>query len=108
MREIRKQQHDLRKLEWANSLARDRLEWAKKLISDTQRDERKEKQECVCCFFGGRIGGSMITQVECAYCDKVLTFANTCTDVMCTDCARERRLCKHCGADIELKNRRKI
>jgi len=108
MREIRKQQHSLYSLEWANTLAKDRLEWAKRLIEDAEKDERKQKQECVVCYFSKRVGGAMTTKVECAYCDRVMTFGNTCTDVMCIDCARKRRLCKHCGADIELKNRRKI
>lgn len=31
----------------------------------------------------------------------------TNVDVLCVDCARRAQLCKHCGADIDLKNRRK-
>ena len=108
MREIRKQQHDLQKMEWANTLARSRLELARKMTEDPEQDQRKQRQECVVCYSSKRVGGARTTQVECAYCDKVLTFASTSTDAMCIDCARERRLCKRCGADIELRNRRKI
>ena len=55
----------------------------------------------------GRIGGAAITNSECSLCKEDMMFSNTCVDVLCSKCALDNRLCKHCGADIELKNRNK-
>lgn len=68
---------------------------------------RREAQECVMCFGESRIGGAALTARQCAHCDATLYSGNTNVDVLCVDCARRAQLCKHCGADIDLKNRRK-
>ena len=54
----------------------------------------------------GRIGGCAITTKPCGVCGEDMTFSNTCTDAICKRCAEKNRLCRHCGGDIELKNRR--
>ena len=58
------------------------------------------------CFGGSRIGGAAMTRWTCAFCGKQAWCGNTAVDVLCHDCAAEHGLCKHCGADIDLKNRR--
>lgn len=84
--------------------------WAwEKAVNDPASSERKEAGQCRACFYVyGRQGGSVCTQAECAMCGKVMGFGNTCLDVLCLECAKANRLCRHCGADAENKNRRKL
>lgn len=82
--------------------ARKALVW----LTDPHRKERHEAQECVICFGGSRIGGASCTTVECGLCGEDIHFGSTCVDVLCLECARKAKLCKHCGADIDLVNRR--
>jgi hypothetical protein len=81
-----------------------------KMFYDADRKARLEECCCVMCYVpygAGRIGGCAMTSVECAFCDTVKMFGSTCTDVLCVPCAKKNGLCKHCGADIDLKQRRK-
>lgn len=68
-----------------------------------------ENDQCKYCTFirPDRIGGAAMTEASCGLCQKPLMFGSTCTDRLCPDCARNNGLCKHCGADLELKDRRK-
>ena len=87
------------------------LERAEQLSEDAQRKQRREAGFCRLCYPGygaGRIGGAMSTIVLCGLCDKELHFGSTCVDKLCADCAKAHGLCKHCGADIDLKQRRKL
>ena len=65
--------------------------------------------ECKCCsyLFPDRIGGAAITETECGICNKPMVFSSTCVDALCKHCAAENLLCKRCGADIDMKYRRK-
>lgn len=85
-----------------------RLDHYRRVLDDPERDARREAQQCVCCHYGGRIGGAMMTRQQCALCDEVMRFGSTSVDVLCLECARRHRLCRHCGADVEGKQRRKL
>jgi len=63
----------------------------------------KEKHLCKFCYYANtsRIGGSAMTTVICANCDKELTFENTCVDILCDKCAEELKVCKHCGQKMD-------
>lgn len=104
---INKRKIDKVSIEWANNLAIDRIERAKLLIDDPKKVERNKKQECVVCFYLPRFGGASMTTTECAICSKEMSFGSTAVDIICYDCANKNNLCKCCGADIDLKNRRK-
>jgi endogenous inhibitor of DNA gyrase (YacG/DUF329 family) len=82
---------------------------AHKFSTDEDRTERISKSLCLCCFyiFKERMGGAAITHRECASCDTEMTFSSTATDLLCLPCATTNCLCARCGADIELKDRRK-
>lgn len=69
----------------------------------------KDTEECAyCATIGrGRVGCAAITHRPCGICGTDMSFSNTCTDVICPSCAKENKLCKHCGGDIEMKQRRK-
>ena len=84
------------------------IEMAKKLIDDPDSEQRRESQQCQICFYSSRIGGAALTDAECGKCGKLMHFCNTCTDVLCKECAEEMELCMHCGADIEGRKRKKL
>ena len=93
----------------AMALSRGYYEDCKKVIEDPDKKNRLEKSECVLCYYYyGKIGGSVMTSTECGSCNKELSFGNTCVDVLCPECAKKYRVCRHCGADLELKSRRKL
>ena len=83
--------------------------------ADLMRDDpeaaaRRVASFCVVCYppYGsGRIGGSSTTTVGCGVCAAVMHFPSTRTDALCLACARRLGLCKHCGSDVDLKQRRK-
>jgi hypothetical protein len=75
--------------------------------NDIDRKNRLAVQECPICFKTARIGGASMTERQCAHCEEMIRSGSTNVDVLCLECARKTKLCKHCGADIDLKNRRK-
>ena len=108
----RKRKVDLVSIMRANSQAKEWndavLKKAADLTNDADKVKRLEKQLCKICHYvnTGRIGGAVMTTMACGICDVETTFSNTCVDVMCNDCATNNDLCKHCGADINLTNKR--
>lgn len=99
-------------IESENGFHKGWIEATKKIIddiaSDAERKVRLEKQECPFCFYRkSRIGGAAMTSVQCGLCDETVRSSNTNVDVLCKMCAKDNGLCKHCGADIDLKSRRK-
>ena len=86
------------------------IETAERLKADTDRQDRLSALECKCCHYihWSRMGGAAITETNCAYCQKSMTFGSTAVDYLCKDCAKELGLCKQCGGDLEGKIRRKI
>ncbi len=84
------------------------MDLAARITADSERSERKTKQECVACFYiVGRIGGAAITKRPCMSCGLDQMYGSTNTDVLCIECAHKHNLCKHCGGDVDMKVRRK-
>jgi len=69
---------------------------------------RLEEQECKVCYYCSKIGGTAMTFIECSECGKQLNSCNTNIDIICKDCAKKMKVCKHCGADMNEKNRKKL
>lgn len=97
---------------WQNTYHKERISYMRdflqKIDEDPDKKKRLEKQECKVCFYQtSRIAGQSFTSTECSICDKEITHGNTDVDRLCQECAKAANLCKHCGADIEYKNRRK-
>lgn len=84
------------------------VERAERYKSDPCKQARLQASECIVCYRAGRIGCAAITQVDCGICGVEMSFPSTNVDVVCFHCALNNNLCKHCGADIELKSRRKL
>lgn len=98
---------------YANDRHKDAIRFWRRRLDGVDKDPDKAKRlasaECPICFYErSRIGGAACTQAQCAFCDKKLSSGNTCIDVMCTECAVKTGLCKHCGADVNLRSRRNI
>ena len=103
---------DLEDVKHTTYLQKERLKMHVKLtelyLSDPEKERRLAKQECVICYYGTRIGGAAMTQSNCKLCDTTLQFSSTNVDRLCKPCAKEHGLCKHCSADIEYKERKKL
>lgn len=103
---------DLASVEFRNSGHRHMINhyrsFLKKVDEDADRKKRLLSALCPVCYYNqSRIGGAACTRAQCAFCDAILNSGNTNIDVMCQRCAASYGLCKHCGADVDLKNRRK-
>lgn len=77
-----------------------------KLEHDPEKHNRVQSCLCRMCYYGSRIGGHAITVEPCMCCGEEQTYGSTNTDALCLNCAKTTGLCKHCGADIELRVRR--
>jgi hypothetical protein len=82
---------------------------AKAFREDLDGEQRKKTAlECIKCFYADmKIGGAMMTTSKCQICRTEIMFGSTCVNIVCVDCAKEHDLCIHCGADRELRPRRK-
>ena len=100
----------LRASDWAKEYRRRSEEDVRNMAEDPRKEERLAKSECVVCFYpmAGRIGGAMCTSAQCGICQETVRSGNTNIDVVCLACAKAHDLCKHCGADIRLRTRRKF
>lgn len=75
---------------------------------DPERDRRLERGECKFCYYlAGRIGGQAMTTSSCLVCEERILNSSTCIGKICVPCSQEHNLCTHCGADIELRSRRR-
>jgi len=96
---------------WASGSAkrsiRTVIEQANTYKDDPRKRQRLSENECVYCYYTPRISGQAMTRTECGICGKEMMFSNTDTDVICDDCAKEHELCKHCGGDVHMRERRK-
>lgn len=109
MREPRKQKIDNVSVERKNSFNKHHIQKAReRLAAFDSYKVTKNTDLCGYCavFRPDRIGGAMMTTACCAICEKNMMFSSTNTDVLCSECAVKNQLCKHCGGDVELKNRR--
>lgn len=79
-------------------------------IADTDRKARLEKQRCKVCYYIDTdiLACQAFTHYHCTACELELIHANSNINALCLDCAKKHKLCIHCGADIELGDRRKL
>lgn len=85
------------------------IQLAKDLQNDPENKNRLSESECLVCYYGQRgMHTNAFVYTNCQCCNKELQFVNSDTDKTCLECAINHKLCKHCGSDIQYKNRRKI
>lgn len=77
------------------------------LSEDLEKYQRHQEQSCQVCYYKTTVSGQAMTPYNCIMCKVKLMHRNTNVDRLCMDCAKKNRLCKHCGADINLNLRRK-
>jgi len=98
---------------------RERVEKALRAALELENDKypkseakKHRKEQCLCpvCFYLDRcrLAGAALTTSNCVYCMKETHFSSTATDDFCAECATKLKLCMRCGADIDLKDRRKV
>jgi hypothetical protein len=81
------------------------------MADDLSWKHRQALHQCRACYYSAefRIAGQAITNTQCGICHVPLQFPSTDVDTVCAACAKKHDLCRHCGADRELrKNRRKF
>ena len=99
----------MRATDFAKGYCDDTVAKAMQVLTDPDKKERISKLECLACWYlMGKIGGAAMTEQACGACGKTQLYGSACTDVVCRDCAKEKELCKHCGADLHLRPRRKL
>ena len=96
--------------DFANCLGQDYVEASLRWMRDPEQKERRKAGECKTCYYihHSRMGGAAMTTRPCGICHMPVTYSSTNTDKLCMDCAQTHQLCKHCGADVLLRPRRKF
>lgn len=93
----------------ASTGAHDIMRQAEALREDKRKAERHEICHCQMCFpgyIGARAGASVTTKRECALCNTELLSPSSYVPMLCIPCATINKLCRMCGGDIDMKNRR--
>ena len=91
----------------AKDRVNDWIELVEKVTNDTDKAKRLERNWCKACHYSSHLGGCAMTTRPCMNCEKDVGYGSTNTDVLCLDCAKQLKLCKHCGGDLEMRIRRK-
>lgn len=91
----------------ANNRIKSTLKLAERLQTDPEKSKRLEDQLCLSCYYYNAIAGQAFTNRECGLCGEDQLYGNTNTDALCKTCAKEHQLCKHCGGDLELRDKRR-
>lgn len=79
------------------------LDTAKKISDDKQQKVRLERQECVLCFYRGRIVAHAFTEYTCEDCGDVGSWPNSGRPRLCKECAQGHSACMHCMAEISFQ-----
>lgn len=89
---------------------KDTIKLAELYTTDPEKEQRLKELNCICCYRGYNItiAGQAFTNSNCANCNEEMTFSNTNVDKLCNKCAIQYDVCKHCGADMNYKERNKL
>ena len=85
----------------------ERLRVADKLRQDKDAKARRARFLCKACHYMPRIGGAAMTKSSCSICGQDIVTGSTVTNLLCQSCAEKHSLCCRCGADLELRPRRR-
>lgn len=75
---------------------------------DKEAEKRREACLCKTCYYiyGSALAGQAFTQRPCGVCAGTITHSDTACPVICDACSKKTRLCKRCGGDRELRQRK--
>jgi len=77
---------------------------ARLLCEDPDKDARIDNQICKCCHYimAGGVSMQAFTNRDCEECEVEMMFPTSDTHKYCLSCAKKEKLCKRCGADINV------
>lgn len=85
------------------------LERATRLATDADVDKRLKECCCPVCYYGEtRMYLTAMTIGNCRGCNKSLMSGSSHLDEFCLDCASTYHMCRECGADLDLRTRKKL
>lgn len=85
-----------------------RLARAIRLAADMDVHARRTANMCKDCYYQGpHVAGAAMTTWYCRACNKEGLHGNTAYPFFCKECAKDYDLCVGCGADIELRVKRR-
>lgn len=81
--------------------SKDYLEKALSFVQDDNKEERREKQFCKCCYYLVFPGTSLLIHRE--ECWKCGTTGDSRRDIdsLCFPCSQGENACRHCGANMD-------
>lgn len=94
----------------AKGYAQELLQAVRDFEADPNRELRLETAlECKSCFYlhRSRVGGAAMTYWTCGVCGKEDLHGSTATPRVCISCAKEHQLCRNCGGDLHMRERRR-
>ena len=92
------------KLEYAE-FTRERL---KNFDIDPKKEDRLKAQECKYCYYmRSGVATQAFVQWTCGICNTEQQWSNGDYPRICKECAIKHNLCMHCGADIDLRVKRR-
>ena len=98
----------MRETERSAHYAQDLIKRATRLQTDSDKEKRLAAGLCKGCHYvSSRLGGAAMTSQPCAGCATPQMYGSTYTDALCLACAKEHKLCKHCGGDSEMRTMRR-
>ena len=100
-----------RDAEWATGMAamiaREKQADVDAFAGDSKAAARLYSQECKTCFYlRGSVCGQAFTSYICGLCGTEQMHHNTCVPRLCRECATANELCRQCGGDIDMRQRR--
>lgn len=95
-------------VEVATSTALGYVRRCQKVVDDADRVERITQQKCKFCFYAGKMVLNAFDKKPCKICGTEIVSSHIPADSLCVECAIKHKLCRDCGADLELKSRRKL
>jgi hypothetical protein len=91
---------------WAIDRAKVRLEETDAYRDDTDKSRRLQMSECKRCYYlVCGLAGQAFTPYTCKRCGVKSSWPNTNIPKLCSSCSDGLKLCRRCGADINLRKR---
>jgi hypothetical protein len=77
--------------------------------ADEDRDQRVAESTCKTCWYHrrNRMCTSSYTKWLCGVCMREYMHHNGCVPTVCKTCAEDHALCRDCGGDLRMRERRR-
>jgi hypothetical protein len=78
------------------------LETADRIRNDPDKERRESEGFCRWCYYTSSVGVDW--SFPCMVCEEEMLMTR---NRVCADCAKEHRLCRRCGGDLDMRARRR-